>query len=89
MNILIDIGHPAHVHLFKNLYWELLSRNYKVIITVKNIPSAIKLLKLYKIEYVELGNKTDSIFGKLISQFSYDYQLYKIAKRNKIIGIGA
>jgi len=28
--ILIDINHPAHVHFFKNLYFELIKRGHKV-----------------------------------------------------------
>ena len=36
MRILIDIGHPAHVHLFRNLYKELISKGHFVIVTVKS-----------------------------------------------------
>ena len=44
MNILIDIAHPAHVHLTRNTYFELTAKGHKVIVTVKDIPSAIQLL---------------------------------------------
>ncbi len=84
MRVLIDIGHPAHVHLFKNLIWELKKRNHIVLVTVKNIPSAIKLLIIYNIDFINIGNKIDSITGKLYSQFYYDYNLFRIAKKNKI-----
>ena len=43
MRILIDIGHPAHVHLFKNLVYRLKENNHEVIITVREIPGAIEL----------------------------------------------
>ena len=28
MRILIDINHPAHVHLLRNVYYELLKKNF-------------------------------------------------------------
>ena len=85
MKILIDIGHPAHVHLFKNLYFELITRNYKVIITVKkNIDSAIRLLDQNNIPHIELSNKNDSILGKLITQLKVDFQLVS----HSVFGIG-
>ena len=49
MNILIDIAHPAHVHLIKNTYYELINKGHKVIVTVKDIPSAIQLLNIFEI----------------------------------------
>jgi len=40
MKILIDIGHPAHVHLFRNLIKNLEHKGHFVLVTVKDIPSA-------------------------------------------------
>ena len=37
MNIIIDIGHPAHVHLLRNLYSSLRAKNNKIIVTVKTL----------------------------------------------------
>lgn len=85
MRVLIDIGHPAHVHVFRNLISELICRKHKVIVTVKkNLTSAISLLKLFQIEYTELGEKNDSFGGKLLSQLKFDFQLLKIVRSNKI-----
>lgn len=89
MNVLIDIGHPGHVHLFKNLYLELLQKGHKVWVTVKDIGLAKELLSLYNMPYIDIGSKSDSIICKLINQFSYDIKIYKLVKYNKIeIGIG-
>ena len=59
MNILIDIAHPAHVHYLKYTYKELLKRGHNVIVTVKQIPSAQKLLDIYNIPYIYMGDKKD------------------------------
>ena len=51
MNLLIDIGHPGHVHLYKNLIKELTASNYNVFVTVKDIPVAKQLLKSCEIDF--------------------------------------
>lgn len=84
MNILIDIAHPAHVHLVKNAYFELLRKGHKVIVTVKDIPSAIQLLKLAQIPYIYIGGKRDSLFGKAFLQLGYYLKILKIIIQEKI-----
>lgn len=84
MKLLIDIGHPAHVHLFRNLYFELMNKGTIPIVTVRDIPSAKQLLFLYNIPFIELGSKSDSIKGKLLNQVKYDLRLRKIVKENKV-----
>jgi predicted glycosyltransferase len=89
MNILIDIGHPAHVHLFKNLYFELTNRGHRLLVTVKLIPEAIKLLDFYKINYINIGKKPVSIKKKIIKQLWFNFKILSIVKKNKIdLGIG-
>lgn len=84
MNLLIDIGHPAHVHYYKNLAWELEKRNHRVYWTVKNIPVAKRLLELYGFNYIELPKKGVNIFQKVIKQIQYDYVLLNICKKLNI-----
>jgi len=89
MNILIDIGHPAHVHLFKNLIKSLQNKN-RIYITVKNIASAIRLLEKYNINYIDIGRKSDSIISKAINQFYYNWRIFKIVHKYKIeLGISS
>lgn len=90
MNILMDIAHPAHVHLLRNTYEELIKRGHHVHVTVKNIPSAIVLLEKYKIPYTYLGGMHDSLLGKFFLQLGYNYKLWKLVRKNKInIGFGS
>ncbi|GAB1443515.1 DUF354 domain-containing protein [Ignavibacteriales bacterium] len=89
MNILIDICHPAHVHLFKNLYESLVRNDHKVIVTVRDIPSATELLRNLNIPYTLIGEKYDSWLKKAFQQFKYLIALKKVAKQNKIkVAIG-
>ena len=90
MNILIDIGHPAHVHLYKNFIKVMQSRGHKVTVTVKNLKSAIDLLEGYGIPYIVLPSKGDTIIGKLFRQILFNFIVIALIYKNKIrIGIGS
>ena len=89
MNILIDINHPAHVHLLRNVYAMLVGHGNKVLVTVKEIPSAMKLMDLYGIPYVNIGKKDDGLTKKGLDQLVYDLRILKLVRGNRIeLGIG-
>ena len=90
MNILIDINHPAHVHLLRNVYKMLVERGHNVMVVVKEIPSAIKLLDFYGIPYVNIGKKDDNLGKKGFDQLVYDRRMLKMVRQNHIdIGLGS
>lgn len=83
MRILIDIGHPAHVHYFRNLIHEL-NKLHRVFVTTKNIDLAIYLLKHYGIDHEVIGNKGDSLVKKVVKQAFFTARLVNIIKRQRI-----
>ena len=90
MNILFDIGHPAHVHLYRYVIQELSNRGHNITITVRDIPAARRLLDEYGFEYLVLGSKRDSLLGKLTDLIRYDLQAMQIVRKKKIdIGVGS
>lgn len=90
MNILIDINHPAHVHLFRNLIIEMKQRGHEFWITVKDVAASKKLLDAFGLPYINLGAKKNSLFGKAVNQMKYDLMLREIALKNKIdTGLGS
>lgn len=90
MRILIDIGHPAHIHLYRHFIKKMEERGHMFWVTVKNVADSKKLLERYGIPFVEIGDKSDSMIGKIINQFSYCRILRKLVKKNKIeIGVGS
>jgi uncharacterized protein len=91
MNILVDINHPAHVHLFKHAIRMLKQHGHAVTVTVKDIPSAKRLLESEGIEYLSLaGKKRDSLPGKAWMQLQYNFFLWRLAVKKKIdIGVGS
>lgn len=90
MNILFDIGHPGHVHLFKNLSKQLERDGHTVYYSVRDVPVAIKLMDVYGMPYLYLGKKATSILGKAWRTFLIDIRLYFFVIKHKIdIGISS
>lgn len=89
MNLLIDVGHPAHVHYYRNMAVELTDKGHTVFWTVKELPAAKLLLDAYGFSYKVLPQKKDGLFGKVLNQLKYDYILWRFCKKNKIdVAIG-
>ncbi len=84
MNVLFDIGHPAHVHLLRNTYHQLVADGHKVVVTTKDIPSVIRLLNIYEIPYVSFGSKHDSLLMKGLDQLRYNMKLLWLAWAKRI-----
>ena len=89
MNFLIDIGHPAHVHLFRNLYKTLHQKGFNVTVTAKDVPIIKDLLGRYQIPYLILGKKSNSIWGKFFDQLRFGWRMWRIVRQRKIdVAIG-
>jgi len=81
--ILFDIGHPADVHFFKNLVWEMEKRGHEVIITARKKESTFELLDYYNFDFIDLGENKKGLFKKAIGLVQTDYKLYRISKKFK------
>ncbi len=92
MKILIDIGHPAHVHVFKNAIRDLREKGHEITIVTKDKEVTIDLLKKFGLDFINLGKPGKGLFGKAHSLIYFDYKLYKIAKKVRpdiLIGMGS
>ncbi|MFC1733065.1 DUF354 domain-containing protein [candidate division KSB1 bacterium] len=79
MKILIDIGHPAHVHYFKNFIRIMNEKGHSCFITARNKEIAFQLLKKYKIPYRSRGKGGGSVFGKILYLPKAVFIIYKWA----------
>lgn len=84
MNILVDIGHPAHVHLMRHTIADLQQDGHRVIVTTKDVPIIKQLLEHYGIDYIILGQKGKGMFSKLLKQLLFNYRVWRIAIKNHI-----
>lgn len=89
MKILIDIGHPAHVHFFKYFILEMKKKGHKVLVTARNKDVTLDLLKAYKIDFIPIGAIGNTKLGLINEWIKRDYEVLKIAiKFNPDILIG-
>ncbi len=91
MQILVDIGHPAHVHFFKNFIWEMQKRDHKVVINTVDKEVSLDLLNKYNFKYEVYGKSANGLLGyaKLLSKG--DLKTYKTQQKydiDIIVGIG-
>jgi hypothetical protein len=85
MNILIDIGHPGHVHLLHGVAKELEQRGHHLFYSVREIPVAIRLMDYYGMTpYLNLGNKKDSLMGKAWTVIKQDAKVFRFVKKHHI-----
>jgi predicted glycosyltransferase len=77
MKIIVDINHPAHVHLFKYVIAELRNHGHNVIITASQKDISYKLLDAYGFDYIKMGTYGDSLAKKLINFPILDCRMVK------------
>ena len=72
MRILIDIGHPAHVHLFKFFASQALANRHEVFFTCREKEFEITLLRYYQFNFKTFGRKYNTILGKAFGMIKFD-----------------
>ncbi len=85
MRILIDMGHPAHVHFFKNAIWELEKRGHEVKITARDKDVTLQLLKTYGFSYDVRPSGWRPL--NLFTATSFIKKIAKEFKADKLIGV--
>ena len=82
MNILFDLSHPAHYHLFKNLIIDLKQKGHHVWVTAKSKDVLLDLLNASQFDYILLKKSNSRILNhingvlqirSLIKQYFIDF----------------
>lgn len=79
MKILIDIGHPAHVHYFKNFIWIMQEKGHTIHLVARDKEVVFSLLDFYKLPYFNRGKGKNGFIGKLIYMLQADLFIFKKA----------
>ncbi|MCD4747649.1 MAG: DUF354 domain-containing protein [Bacteroidales bacterium] len=87
MNILIELNHPAHFHLFKNAATSFLANGHKVAVAIKEkdvlaylVKSLNKNIEIYVRSTKE---KKHGFIHNVIWMLQSDYKLYKFSRKFK------
>jgi uncharacterized protein len=83
VRILIDIGHPAHVHYFRNLVRNLSSRGNEVLFTTRDKEVTLDLLNHHNLKYVNFGKPYKGTVGKIKGLAIFDSKLLAVAAKYK------
>lgn len=86
MNILVQLSHPAHFHLYKNTIKVLLSKGHHIHILIKSKDILESLLKTDGLHYVNIGSKAhrNSRVGIFIDMLVREWRMLWYCKRNNI-----
>ena len=66
MRIIIEIPHPARVHLFRHVYFSLIERGHEALVVYKEKEQTKKLLEIYKIPAKKIGKNRKGFFNKML-----------------------
>ncbi len=84
MKVLIDIGHPAHVHFFRNPIKLLQAKGHEIIITSRDKEFALDLLDELGLQHHPLSALgKGGIVGLAKELVQRDWALYKVVRETK------
>ena len=78
--ILFDIGHPAQVHNFKHIYWELQKKGWEGLFVTKDKEICVELLKSYNLPFKILGKNQKGLIKKVLNLSKDIANFIEIAK---------
>ena len=86
MNILIQLSHPAHFHLYKNVAQNFMRDGHKVFILIKTKDILEDLLKQSGLPYYNILKEAHrkSKFGMLWDMLVRDWRILRFVKKHKI-----
>lgn len=80
MRIFIDIGHPAHVHYFRNFIKIMQSRGHEFLVTARERKHVFGLLSFHGIKATSRGPGANGLIGKFLYMIKADFFLYRLAR---------
>lgn len=80
MKFLLDIGHPAHVHLLRNFAVEMQQEGHEILFTIREKDITLQLLEGYGLPFVSLGKPKKGLVGKFMGMFGFNWKLLKVAR---------
>ena len=80
MRVLVDIGHPAHVHFFKNTIWSLEKKGHQVMVVSRDKDVVIELLNAYRIPHTVLSKVKPGKINLFEEWFIREFKTFKIAQ---------
>jgi len=77
VKILIDIGHPAHVHYFRNFIKVMKEKKHQICVVSRDKEVSQILLDAYNIPYISRGKGGKGLLGKITYLFKANAIVFK------------
>lgn len=77
MHVLFDIGHPAHVHLFRHVAKRMQARGDKVTVTIRDRGIIGRLLDHYGLPYTVASKPRTGLAGSALELAIHNWQVLK------------
>jgi predicted glycosyltransferase len=81
LRVIVDIGHPAHVHFFKNTIWNLEKKGHKVMVVSRDKDVVVQLLNAYGIPHTVISKVKPGKIHLIEEMFVREYKLLQISKK--------
>lgn len=81
MRVLVDIGHPAHVHFFRRPIELLQARGHEILVTSRAKEMALELLDALGVAHVPLSAQRPGVLALARELALRDAKLYRVARR--------
>ncbi len=81
--ILFDVGHPAQVHNFKNIYWDLEKKGWRGLFVTKDKEICVELLERYNLPFIVLSKNRKGILKKILFLIKDIVKFYSILNKFK------
>lgn len=83
MRMLVDIGHPAHVHLFRNAMRMWMNKGHQVVVVIRDKDITARLLDLYGFTYSVASVARRGTLGLAVELLEHDWGVLKLAVQNR------
>lgn len=80
MRILVDINHPAHVHVFKHFIVNAKEKGHEILVTASRKDISLELLREYGIPYIDMGSYGKGLLRKAINVPIKDFAMLRAAR---------
>jgi uncharacterized protein len=84
LRILVDMGHPAHVHFYRNAIRILEIRGHDVVVTASDKDVTVSLLRAFRIPFVLRGRHSATVAGKAIQMLPTTFRIANVAVRERV-----
>lgn len=92
MRLLVNIGHPAHVHFFKHFIWNMQKKGHEILICATDKDVALRLLNGYGFKYICISKSRKNLIAKIADLGKTDYRLWQVARKfspDILVGLGS